>query len=46
MKTLIKIAVLSLIVVTLIACKKETREKLKQAKQNISNTTTIVKEAS
>ncbi len=45
MKIVIKITVLCLIVVSLIACKKETREKLKQAKQNISNTTTIVKNA-
>ena len=44
MKTLIKFMA-TLLILTHISCKKETREKFKQAKEGISNTTTIVKNA-
>ena len=45
MKTLTRTIALLFILITIISCKKETREKLKKAKQGISNTTTIVKNA-
>ncbi len=45
MKITKKILLLLLMAITVVSCKKETRDKIKQAKQVISNTTTVVEKA-
>ncbi len=45
MKTIKRILMLLLMISAVAACKKETRDKIKQAKQVISNTTTVVEKA-
>jgi len=45
MKTSKKLLLLLLMAITIASCKKETRDKIKQAKQHISNTTTVVEKA-
>lgn len=45
MKTTKRVLLLLLMVITVVSCKTETRDKIKQAKQVISNTTTIVEKA-